>query len=53
MPPQELGELKQPDSEMLLNMIVSSTELDPAKKELAKHLEEVKALAEGNIQINS
>jgi hypothetical protein len=30
-------------------MIVSSTELDPAKKELSKHLEEVKALAEGNI----
>ena len=45
MPPQELGEIKQPDSEMLMNMIVSSAELEPAKKELTKHSDEVKALA--------
>ena len=42
MAPQELGELKMPNSEMLLNMIVSSPELEPAKKELSKHLEDVK-----------
>lgn len=53
MPPQELGELKIPDSEMLLNMIISSAEMEPAKKELTRHLEEVKMLAQGNVQLYS
>jgi hypothetical protein len=53
MPPQELEEIKKPDNEMLLNMIMSSIELEPSKKELAKHTEEVKALAQGNIQLDS
>ena len=53
MPPQELSELKIPDSEMLLNMIISSAEMEPAKKELTRHLEEVKVLAEGNVQLHS
>ena len=53
MPPQELSELKIPDSEMLLNMIISSAEMELAKKELSKHLEEVKVLAQGNVQLHS
>ena len=53
MPPQELSELKIPDSEMLLNMIISSSEMDPAKRELAKHLDEVKTLAQANVQLHS
>ena len=53
MPPQELGELKISDSEMLLNMIISSSEMEPAKKELTRHLEEVKVLAQGNVQLHS
>lgn len=53
MPPQELGELKIPDSEMLLNMIISSAEMEPAKKELTRHLDEVKVLAQGNVQLQS
>jgi hypothetical protein len=53
MPTQELAELKQTDSEMLLNLIISCGELEPAKKELSKHTDEVKALAQGNIQLDS
>jgi hypothetical protein len=37
---------------MLLNMVVSAQELEPAKKELTKHQEEVKALAYANIKLN-
>jgi hypothetical protein len=32
MAPQDLSELKKQDSEMLLNMVVSSQELEPAKQ---------------------
>lgn len=48
-----MNELKITDSEMLLNMIISSPELEPAKKETARHLTEVKTLATDNIKLNT
>lgn len=33
------------NDELLLNMIISDKEADPVKKEITKHLEEVKKLA--------
>lgn len=53
MAPQDLGELKKQDSEMLLNMVVSSPELEPAKQQLSKHLNEVKALSQENLKLNT
>jgi hypothetical protein len=38
---------------MLLNMIISSSEMEPAKRELTRHLDEVKMLAQGNVQLHS
>jgi hypothetical protein len=52
MAPQEQSTLTSADSEMLLNMVMSSSELDPAKKELQKHLDDVKNLAENNIKLH-
>jgi hypothetical protein len=37
---------------MLLNMIMSTPEIDPAKKELQKHTEDVKLLAEANLKLH-
>ena len=53
MAPQEQEYLKAPDSEMLLNMVLSLPELEPAKKELARNFDEVKKLAEANMQLHT
>ena len=37
--------LKAPDSDMLLNMVMSQTEMEPVKAEVNKHFSDVKALA--------
>jgi hypothetical protein len=38
---------------MLLNMIMSASEVEPAKNELQKHSDDVKLLAEANIKMHS
>ena len=48
-----MGELKIQNSEMLLNMIVSAPELEPAKKELSKNMAEVKVLVSENLKLNT
>jgi len=53
MAPQEQSTLIVQNSEMLLNMIMSSAETEPAKKELQKHTEEVRQLAESNLKLHS
>ena len=52
MAPQEQSILTSADSEMLLNMVISAPELEPAKKELNKHLDEVKKMAESNLKLH-
>ena len=53
MAPQEQSTLSSQNSEMLLNMIMSSTEIEPAKKELQKHTEDVRQLAEANLKLHA
>jgi hypothetical protein len=53
MAPQEQTTLTSQNSEMLLNMIMSCAEIEPAKKELQKHTEEVRQLAEANLKLHS
>ena len=53
MAPQEQTTLTSQNSEMLLDMIMSSAEIEPAKKELQKHTEEVRQLAEANLKLHS
>jgi hypothetical protein len=43
MKPEELEGLKKGD--VLLNMIMSESEIETIKKEVAKHMDEVKKLA--------
>ena len=45
MSEQEQETLKAPDSEMLLNMVMSQPELESTKKELTRNFDEVKNLS--------
>lgn len=45
MKPEEQTMLKAPDSDMLLNMVMSHSEMEPIKAEVNKHFSEVKTLA--------
>lgn len=45
MKPEDQTMLKAPDSDMLLNMVMSQTEMEPIKAEVNKYFGDVKSLA--------